>query len=132
MLRAIHHAAIICSDYDRSRDFYTRILGLRIIAENHRAARQSWKLDLALPDGGQIELFSFPAPPPRPSTPEAQGLRHLAFVVEDIDAACARLVAQGVTVEPIRVDEYTGRRFTFVPDPDGLPLELYEAEPRQG
>jgi glyoxylase I family protein len=132
MLRAIHHAAIICSDYDRSRDFYTRILGLRIIAENHRAARQSWKLDLALPDGGQIELFSFPAPPPRPSTPEAQGLRHLAFVVEDIDAACARLVAQGVTVEPIRVDEYTGRRFTFFPDPDGLPLELYEAEPRQG
>ena len=132
MLRAIHHAAIICSDYDRSRDFYTRILGLRIIAENHRAARQSWKLDLALPDGGQIELFSFPAPPPRPSTPEAQGLRHLAFVVEDIDAACARLVAQGVTVEPIRVDEYTGRRFTFFPDPDGLRLELYEAEPRQG
>ena len=132
MLRAIHHAAIICSDYDRSRDFYTRILGLRIIAENHRAARQSWKLDLALPDGSQIELFSFPAPPPRPSTPEAQGLRHLAFVVEDIDAACARLVAQGVTVEPIRVDEYTGRRFTFFPDPDGLPLELYEAEPRQG
>ena len=128
MLRSIHHAAIICSDYDRSRDFYTRILGLRIIAENHRAARQSWKLDLALPDGGQIELFSFPAPPPRPSTPEAQGLRHLAFVVEDIDAACARLVAQGVTVEPIRVDEYTGRRFTFFPDPDGLPLELYEVK----
>ena len=132
MLRRIHHAAIICSDYQRSKDFYTRILGLRIIAENLRAARQSWKLDLALPDGSQIELFSFPAPPPRPSTPEAQGLRHLAFVVEDIDAACARLVAQGVTVEPIRVDEYTGRRFTFFPDPDGLPLELYEAEPRQG
>ena len=126
MLRRIHHAAIICSDYQRSKDFYTRILGLRIIAENLRAARQSWKLDLALPDGSQIELFSFPAPPPRPSTPEAQGLRHLAFVVEDIDAACARLVAQGVTVEPIRVDEYTGRRFTFFPDPDGLPLELYE------
>lgn len=132
MLRAIHHAAIICSDYERSKAFYTQVLGLRIIAENLRAARQSWKLDLALPDGGQIELFSFPAPPPRPSTPEAQGLRHLAFVVEDIDAACARLVAQGVTVEPIRVDEYTGRRFTFFPDPDGLPLELYEAEPRQG
>ena len=132
MLRAIHHAAIICSDYDRSRDFYTRILGLRIIAENLRAARQSWKLDLALPGGGQIELFSFPNPPPRPNTPEAQGLRHLAFAVDDIDAACARLTALGVTVEPIRVDEYTGRRFTFFPDPDGLPLELYEAEPRQG
>lgn len=126
MLRRIHHAAIICSDYERSKDFYTRILGLRIIAENLRAARQSWKLDLALPDGGQIELFSFPAPPPRPSTPEARGLRHLAFAVDDLDAACAHLVAQGVTVEPIRVDEFTGARFTFFPDPDGLPLELYE------
>ena len=126
MLRSIHHAAIICSDYDRSRDFYTRILGLRIIAENLRAARQSWKLDLALPGGGQIELFSFPNPPPRPNTPEAQGLRHLAFAVDDIDAACARLTALGVTVEPIRVDEYTGARVTFVADPDGLPLELYE------
>ena len=126
MLRAIHHAAIICSDYQRSKDFYTRILGLRIIAENLRAARQSWKLDLALPDGSQIELFSFPNPPRRPSTPEAQGLRHLAFAVDDIDAACARLERHGVTVEPIRVDEYTGRRFTFFPDPDGLPLELYE------
>ncbi|MFO1139410.1 MAG: VOC family protein [Paracoccus sp. (in: a-proteobacteria)] len=126
MLRSIHHAAIICSDYDRSRDFYTRILGLRIIAENLRAARQSWKLDLALPGGGQIELFSFPNPPPRPNTPEAQGLRHLAFAVDDIDAACARLTALGVTVEPIRVDEYTGARFTFFADPDGLPLELYE------
>ena len=126
MLRRIHHAAIICSDYQRSKDFYTRILGLRIIAENLRAARQSWKLDLALPDGGQIELFSFPGAPPRPTTPEAQGLRHLAFAVDDIDAACARLTALGVTVEPIRVDEYTGRRFTFFPDPDGLPLELYE------
>ncbi len=126
MLRAIHHAAIICSDYARSRDFYTRILGLRIIAENLRTARQSWKLDLALPDGGQIELFSFPDPPPRPSTPEAQGLRHLAFVVHDIDAAVSWLQDQGVIVEPIRVDEYTGRRFTFFADPDGLPLELYE------
>lgn len=126
MLGSIHHAAIICSDYARSKDFYTRILGLRIVAENHRAARDSWKLDLALPGGGQIELFSFPAPPPRPTTPEAQGLRHLAFTVADIDAAIARLTAQGVAVEPIRVDEYTGRRFTFFADPDGLPLELYE------
>lgn len=127
MLRAIHHAAIICADYDRSKAFYTQVLGLRIVAENYRAARESWKLDLALPGGGQIELFSFPAPPKRPSTPEAQGLRHLAFTVDDIDAACAHLTAQGVVVEPIRVDEYTGRRFTFFPDPDGLPLELYEA-----
>lgn len=127
MLRAIHHAAIICSDYDRSKAFYTQVLGLRIVAENYRAARQSWKLDLALPDGGQIELFSFPNPPPRPTTPEAQGLRHLAFAVDDLDAACARLTRHGVVVEPVRVDEYTGCRFTFFPDPDGLPLELYEA-----
>ena len=126
MLRAIHHAAIICSDYERSKAFYTDVLGLRVIAENYRAARQSWKLDLALPDGGQIELFSFPGAPPRPTTPEAQGLRHLAFAVDDLDAACARLDRLGVTVEPVRVDEYTGSRFTFFPDPDGLPLELYE------
>jgi glyoxylase I family protein len=126
MLRAIHHAAIICSDYERSKAFYTDVLGLRVIAENYRAARQSWKLDLALPGGGQIELFSFPGAPPRPTTPEAQGLRHLAFAVDDLDAACARLDRLGVTVEPVRVDEYTGSRFTFFPDPDGLPLELYE------
>ena len=123
---AIHHVAIIASDYPRSRHFYHEVLGLPIIAETLREARQSWKLDLALPDGGQIELFSFPGAPPRPTTPEAQGLRHLAFAVDDIDAACARLTALGVTVEPIRVDEYTGARFTFFADPDGLPLELYE------
>ncbi|WP_374636432.1 VOC family protein [Paracoccus sp. (in: a-proteobacteria)] len=127
MLRSIHHVAIICADYQRSKAFYTQVLGLRIIAENYRAARQSWKLDLALPDGGQIELFSFPGAPARPTTPEAQGLRHLAFAVDDLDAACARLTRHGVVVEPVRVDEYTGRRFTFFPDPDGLPLELYEA-----
>ena len=126
MLRSIHHVAIICADYQRSKAFYTQVLGLRIIAENYRAARQSWKLDLALPGGGQIELFSFPGAPPRPTTPEAQGLRHLAFAVDDLDAACARLEHLGVTVEPVRVDEYTGSRFTFFPDPDGLPLELYE------
>ena len=127
MLRAIHHAAIICSDYDRSKAFYTQVLGLRVLDENYRAARQSWKLDLALPDGGQIELFSFPGAPARPTTPEAQGLRHLAFATGDLDAACARLEGHGVVVEPVRVDEYTGCRFTFFPDPDGLPLELYEA-----
>lgn len=127
MLRSIHHVAIICADYQRSKAFYTQVLGLRIIAENYRAARQSWKLDLALPDGGQIELFSFPGAPARPTTPEAQGLRHLAFAVDDLDAACARLTRHGVVVEPVRVDEYTGRQFTFFPDPDGLPLELYEA-----
>lgn len=126
VLAGIHHVAIICSDYAVSRDFYTRVLGLAVLAENHRAARQSWKLDLALPDGSRIELFSFPAPPPRPTAPEARGLRHLAFATADMDAALRHLQAQGVAVEPVRVDEYTGRRFTFFADPDDLPLELYE------
>ena len=129
-LLRIHHAAIICADYARSRRFYTEVLGLRVVAEHHRAARQSFKLDLALPDGSQIELFSFPAPPPRPSRPEAQGLRHLSFAVADVARCKAELEAQGVAVEDIRTDEYTGRRFTFFADPDGLPLELYEDGPR--
>lgn len=126
MILGIHHAAIIASDYARSKHFYTALLGLTVLAEHHRAQRQSWKLDLALPDGSQIELFSFPGAPPRPSYPEAQGLRHLAFAVQDV-AECKRdLEAKGVAVEAIRVDEYTGRRFVFFADPDGLPLELYE------
>ncbi len=128
-LRAIHHVAIIASDYERSKRFYTQVLGLRIVAEVYREARGSWKLDLALPDGTQIELFSFPSPPPRPSRPEACGLRHLAFVVDDVAAHAVALRAQGIEVEPLRVDEYTGRRFTFFADPDGLPIELYEAAP---
>lgn len=128
-LLAVHHAAIICSDYARSRHFYVDVLGLRVVHEVLREARRSWKLDLALPDGTQLELFSFPAPPARPSRPEACGLRHLAFVVASVDDAAASLAAQGVEVEPVRVDEYTGRRYTFFADPDGLPLELYEAEP---
>ena len=126
-LHRIHHVALICADYARSKAFYVNLLGLRVVAEHYRAPRQSYKLDLALPDGGQLELFSFPAPPPRPSRPEAQGLRHLAFVVDDVAQAKAWLESQGVAVEPVRVDEYTGRRFTFFADPDGLPLELYEA-----
>ncbi len=129
MLLRIHHTAIICADYARSKRFYTEVLGLRVLAENYRAARQSYKLDLALPDGGQIELFSFPGAPPRPSRPEAQGLRHLAFTVHDVAQCKADLEAAGVPVEDIRVDEFTGRRFTFFADPDGLPLELYEAAP---
>jgi glyoxylase I family protein len=103
-------------------------LGLRIVSEVFRAERSSHKLDLALPDGTQLELFSFPSPPPRPSYPEACGLRHLAFEVPDLAASVDRLEAQGVPTEPIRIDEYTGRRFTFFADPDGLPLELYEAD----
>ncbi len=126
MIRAIHHVAIICSDYTRSKAFYTDTLGLKIVHEVYREARDSWKLDLEVAPGVQIELFSFPSPPARVSRPEAQGLRHLAFAVDDVDAAVARLTARGVVCEPIRVDEYTGRRFTFFADPDDLPLELYE------
>lgn len=125
-LRGIDHIAIIASDYQRSKRFYVTLLGGRVIAETYRDTRDSYKLDVAFP-GFQIELFSFPAPPARPSQPEAQGLRHLAFKVADLDQAIAYLVAQGVSVEPIRVDELTGQRFTFFPDPDGLPLELVES-----
>ncbi len=121
-----HHAAIICSDYERSKRFYTQVLGLELVAEVYRAARDSYKLDLRLPDGTQIELFSFPNPPKRPSYPEACGLRHLAFEVVGVEAAATHLKSHGVVVEPVRVDEYTGKRFTFFADPDGLPLELYE------
>ncbi|USD62331.1 VOC family protein [Vibrio sp. SCSIO 43140] len=126
MLTGTHHIAVICSDYQVSKRFYTQILGLKVLAENYREHRDSYKLDLGLPDGTQIELFSFPEAPPRPSFPEAQGLRHLAFSVDDIDSAVSQLVEQGVSVEPIRVDEYTGKRYTFFQDPDGLPLELCE------
>lgn len=126
MLESLHHVAIICSDYAVSKRFYTEVLGLRVIAENYRAARESWKLDLALPDGGQVELFSFPQAPPRPSYPEARGLRHLCFGVRDVDACKRALETHGVVVEDVRVDEYTGRRFVFFSDPDGVPLELYE------
>ncbi|CAH6897382.1 VOC domain-containing protein YaeR [Vibrio chagasii] len=126
MLKGIHHAAIICSDYKASKRFYTEILKLEIIAENYRAARQSYKLDLALPNGAQIELFSFPDAPERPSFPEAQGLRHLAFCVEDVQQVKSYLEGQGIDVEPIQVDEFTGKSFTFFADPDGLPLELYQ------
>lgn len=126
MLTGIHHVAIICTDYAASKAFYTDILGFKVLAENYRAHRQSYKLDLALPDGTQIELFSFPNPPPRPSRPEAAGLRHLAFQVQDIDVVIAHLHSHHVETEPVRVDEYTQQRFTFFQDPDGLPLELYE------
>ncbi len=126
-LRRIHHVALIASDYERSRAFYTEVLGLRVLAEHYRAERRSYKLDVELPDGGRLELFSFPDPPPRPSRPEAAGLRHLAFVVPDVAAALAELRDRGVRVEEIRVDEYTGKRFAFFFDPDELPLELYEA-----
>jgi glyoxylase I family protein len=121
----IHHVAIICSDYARSRHFYTEVLGLPVIREIYREERNSWKCDL---DAGnaQIELFSFPTPPPRPSYPEACGLRHLALATDDLAAQVARLTALGIAVEPIRIDPYTDRAFTFFADPDGLPIEFYE------
>lgn len=125
-LEGIHHVAIICSDYQRSKAFYTETLGLKILAENYREKRHSYKLDLELPNGNQIELFSFPEPPLRVSGPEARGLRHLAFVVESVEAYADYLESCGVEVEAIRKDEYTGKYYTFFQDPDGLPLELYE------
>jgi glyoxylase I family protein len=126
MLLRTHHVAIIVSDYEVSRRFYTQTLGLEVVSEVHRKDRNSRKLDLRLPDGTQIELFSFPNPPRRPSYPEACGLRHLAFEVADIGQALATLQGRGVVAEEVRVDEHTGKRFTFFADPDGLPLELYE------
>jgi len=125
-LQHVHHIAIICSDYQRSKYFYTQLLGLEIIREVYRSQRRSFKLDLALNGQYILELFSFPDPPARPSGPEACGLRHLAFAVADLDKAVAALNSHGVETEPVRTDEYTGRRFTFFADPDGLPLELYE------
>lgn len=126
MLHAIHHVAVIALDYERSKRFYTEILGLEIVREVYRAERDSWKLDLAVNGTYQIELFSFPNPPARPSRPEACGLRHLAFSVKNLEEAIENLAAKGVETEPIRVDEWTNRRFTFLADPDGLPVELYE------
>jgi glyoxylase I family protein len=125
-LNRIHHIAIICSDYEKSKHFYTQILGFKIVQEAYRKARDSYKLDLQVGDQYQIELFSFPNPPPRPSRPEAAGLRHLAFEVDVIEAAIAGVALHGVVTEPIRIDEFTGKRFTFLADPDGLPIEFYE------
>ena len=121
-----HHVAIICSDYAKSKHFYTQVLGLEIVSEIYRERRNSYKLDLRLPDGVQIELFSFSNPPVRLSYPEGCGLRHLAFEVPSVDKAVVELQNQGVAAEQVRVDEHTGKRFTFFADPDGLPLELYE------
>jgi len=127
-IRRIHHAAIICSDYARSKHFYTEVLDLPVLQENYRVERDSYKLDLAVGEHGQVELFSFPNPPVRVTGPEACGLRHLAFAVEDLDAQVQLLKARGVEMQEIRVDEYTGKRFVFFFDPDGLPLELYEQD----
>ncbi len=127
-VNSIHHVAIICSDYEASKKFYTKILGFKVLSENYRAERRSYKLDLAIGDHYCIELFSFPDPPARVSRPEACGLRHLAFEVDDVQTAVAFLNSQGIATEPVRTDEYTGRKFTFFADPDSLPLEFYERQ----
>lgn len=125
-LNKIHHIAIICSNYKKSKKFYTEILGLTPKNEVYRKERDSYKLDLEVNGQYQIELFSFPNPPNRPSFPEAAGLRHLAFEVENIEEAVGELERKDIQVEPIRIDECTQKKFTFFPDPDGLPIELYE------
>ncbi len=125
-LTKVHHIAIICSDYTTSKAFYTEVLGLEVIREVYRAERQSYKLDLSLKGAYVIELFSFPGPPARVSRPEAAGLRHLAFEVESVEASIDYLKSRQVAAEPVRIDEYTGKKFTFISDPDGLPIEFYE------
>lgn len=125
-IKGIHHIAIICTNYEVSKQFYTDVLGLRIIREVYREERKSFKLDLALKDEYIIELFSFPDPPKRPSRPEATGLRHLAFSVQNLDEMINKLNEKNIPVEPIRIDKYTQKQFTFISDPDGLPIEFYE------
>ena len=127
LFQDVHHIAVICSNYEVSRRFYTETLGLEVLREVYREDRNSWKLDLALNGRYLIELFSFPGPPARPSRPEAAGLRHLAFAVKDLAEAVKHLNARGIQTEPVRTDPYTGKKFTFFGDPDGLPIELYEA-----
>ncbi|MBN8697026.1 MAG: VOC family protein [Bacteroidetes bacterium] len=126
MLNKIHHIAIICSNYEVSKKFYVETLGLTIIREVYRKERDSYKLDLALNGMYVIELFSFPTPPKRPTQPEATGLRHLAFEVSDLEKTIKEMEQKGVKAEAIRIDEFTGKRFSFIFDPDELPVELYE------
>ncbi|WP_114778331.1 SMU1112c/YaeR family gloxylase I-like metalloprotein [Botryobacter ruber] len=126
LLHSLHHIAIICSDYEKSKHFYTQLLGFEVVQEVYRAERQSYKLDLALNGQYLIELFSFPEPRPRPTQPEATGLRHIAFSVADIEVAVKELARFNIETEPVRIDAFTSKRFTFFRDPDDLPIELYE------
>ena len=125
-IQSLHHIAIICSDYEKSKRFYTEILGFQVKNEVYREERQSYKLDLSLNGHYLIELFSFPNPPNRLSRPESTGLRHIAFGVNNIEESCLFLKDNQIDTEDIRIDEYTGRKFTFFSDPDNLPIELYE------
>lgn len=125
-INKVHHIAIICSDYTVSKRFYTEVIGLEILSETYRTERNSYKLDLALNGNYVVELFSFPNPPKRPSRPEATGLRHLAFEVNNLDEVVQKINSLNIDIEPIRIDEFTNKRFTFIADPDGLPIEFYE------
>lgn len=125
-IKSIHHVAILTDDYEKSKTFYTEVLGFEILNEVYREERQSWKLDLAISGLYQIELFSFPEYKERASFPEAKGLRHLAFAVDDIESSVNELIEKGVRIEGVRIDEYTGKKFCFFYDPNGQPLELYE------
>lgn len=125
-LSAIHHVAIIVSDYEASKDFYVKKLGFSIIRENYRPERKDWKLDLRLSDSVELEIFAEENPPKRVNRPEACGLRHLAFQVDSVEETVNELAARGIVCEPVRVDTYTGKKMTFFFDPDGLPLELHE------
>lgn len=125
-IQSIHHVAIITDDYEKSKTFYTEILGFEIMQEVYRAERKSYKLDLAIKGKYQIELFSFPETKERASQPEAKGLRHLAFAVADVEGSIAFLRSKNVEVQDVRIDEYSGKKFTFFYDPNGQPLELYE------
>ena len=125
MLGKQHHIAIICSDWERAKEFYVNKLGFEVIRENYRPARDDWKLDLKLGDC-ELEIFGMKGRPPRPTTPEACGLRHLAFHVEEIEPVIKWLNDMGIETEPVRVDEFTNKKMTFFKDPDGLPLELHE------
>jgi glyoxylase I family protein len=125
-IKGIHHVAVLTGDYEKSKAFYTGVLGFKIIAETYREERDSYKLDLAINGLYQLELFSFPQFKERASFPEANGLRHLAFAVEDLEAAVNELVEKGVAVQGIRMDELTQKRFCFFYDPNAQPLELYE------
>ncbi len=125
-IKGIHHIAILTDDYERSKHFYTELLGFEIIRETYRAGRKSYKLDLAIAGRYQIELFSFPEFRERGSYPEAKGLRHLAFAVDDVESSAAELRSKGVDVQEVRIDELTQKKFVFFNDPNGQPLELYE------
>ena len=125
-LSRIHHIAIIVSDYEASKDFYVNKLGFQIIRENYRPERNDWKLDLKVNEATELEIFGVKNPPARVTRPEAAGLRHLAFFTDNIEETVAELKEKGIVTEPIRVDEFSGKKFTFFADPDGLPIELHE------